>query len=431
MKSKRCITLGIVLTLFYNHVAAQPGHMEIGKPAPEFTIHNVTHFTAKQIASKDLMGKWTIFDFWSRGCATCIEAFPKVNKLQLEFSNGIQFLLVASNDRVHGTGVQAFYERFARNYSLVIPSAYDSALFTQFGVSALPHIAIIDPKGIVRAVTTSENLTSANLKRMIQGDMPYFRLHPSMMDSDSEMKLRPDLVSSEQDPSVNEFRSVFSKWNPNQPIQVQLSIAAHSAEGYFRTTQTALNKLYNIAYAGASDWSFNDPLYKEYCTYPIIETTDSIPFKIDFNRSEGLYNYSITVPREHANTTDIQRAMQLDLQKYFGYDVKTEIRMMPCYELVKLPGKTSLTAASNTVTKVKNNYTGVEIVNGTVNQLVRTISSYHFDKRPFFDNTGITENIDLTLDVVVTDFEALRKSLNKHGLDLVKKVRPIKVIVIR
>ena len=47
------------------------------------------------------------------------------------------------------------------------------------------------------------------------------------------------------------------------------------------------------------------------------------------------------------------------------------------------------------------------------------------------DETGIIENIDIELDAILTDFEALKKELEKHGLLLEQKTKAMKVIVIK
>jgi hypothetical protein len=52
---------------------------EVGKPCPDFTLHNIEYYSKKEASVKDFRGKWLILDFWNKGCGACIASFPKIN----------------------------------------------------------------------------------------------------------------------------------------------------------------------------------------------------------------------------------------------------------------------------------------------------------------------------------------------------------------
>ena len=68
--------------------------LTIGDTVPDITITNVYNYPASTIHLSDLKGKLVILDFWSTWCGACIEAFPKMEKLQKEFGDQLQVILV-------------------------------------------------------------------------------------------------------------------------------------------------------------------------------------------------------------------------------------------------------------------------------------------------------------------------------------------------
>lgn len=72
---------------------------EIGKPCPDFVLKDVINYPKKEVRLNDFKGKWLILDFWDRDCTACIESFPKINALQKEFGDKVQFILVGDQDK--------------------------------------------------------------------------------------------------------------------------------------------------------------------------------------------------------------------------------------------------------------------------------------------------------------------------------------------
>lgn len=136
----------------------------IGHTAPE-----VGFLWTSEVASfarlEDLRGKVVVLDFWATWCNPCIRSFPKLRQLTARY-DGFDVVIVgvtAPQGRHHGadgeritTGVDREKEyglmaEFIGQKKMTWPVAFsERASWTEFGVRGIPHLAIIDPEGVVR-----------------------------------------------------------------------------------------------------------------------------------------------------------------------------------------------------------------------------------------------------------------------------------------
>ncbi|WP_169305581.1 TlpA family protein disulfide reductase [Sphingobacterium alkalisoli] len=121
----------------------------------------------------DYRGKLIILDFWATWCKSCIEGFPKLDKLKAAFGEDIQFLLVNSaQTKDTNDGVLKFFERYKANFGYVPshPLLIGDTIFQQlFPHDAIPHFVWIDPSGKLKAVTHPNEVNVANIRNVING----------------------------------------------------------------------------------------------------------------------------------------------------------------------------------------------------------------------------------------------------------------------
>lgn len=415
-------------TLSFSQLASFPPPI-IGKVCPDYTIHGVTKFSKSEVTISDFRGKFLILDFWGRNCLTCIKSFPHINELQNEFKGDIQFMLIASNDKKWGSGVQEFFEKISDKYKLQIPSAYDSSLFPIFNIETVPHVVIIDREGIVKAITNSENLTHTSLQKLLTDNTFPYRMKlgsPIEMDEDQS---NSRAVSNQDAQEL--YQSSFSKWYPGEPRSVTAKIANQENNNGFRSNGISLEWLYKIAYLGTSYWKFGDSLYSNLWPHMVIKTNDSSLFKSDFNLGKGYYNYSLAIPESKNNKMYIQWAMQCDLKKYFNLQVSFEVKSMPCWELVTTEKWVQSKPTAGKKSELVIDYLGISITNRPLDDLLKSIWNYNSEQPPMLNATGFTGNIDLRLNALMTDFNDIQKALNMNGLALIKSHRDMKVMIIR
>src|SRR5260221_7153547 len=163
------LSLISVLSWAQKSLPSDSAKPEVGKPLPDFTLNNVTHFKKRKVSSNDFRGKWLFLDFWFTGCTACIHSFRKVNAFHKEFKNDLNWVMVGINDTKHNKGIQELYEKLRIKQNLEMPVAYDSVLSEKWDVHSMPHIIIVDPSGVVRYITGGRNITAEKIRYLVNG----------------------------------------------------------------------------------------------------------------------------------------------------------------------------------------------------------------------------------------------------------------------
>jgi thiol-disulfide isomerase/thioredoxin len=438
MKHNYRILFTLIVSLFVFDLFAQDALVKdypvIGEPCPQFTLTDVQHYGDKTISLADLRGKWVILDFWNTMCKPCITSFPKVNELQREFINDVQFILVGNDDPKYYPNSRKTYESIRKYNRLELAVAFDTTLFQRFGVSSVPHIVIIDDHGVVRSVTYKESVNSFSLKALLRGDKvemtkKYNDFEQSTRKFDADMT-KPLLLGNNGGSDTSFlYRAVLSRWTPDMTQKISDgTLESFSRAAGYQAAGTTVGWLYNLAYIGRDMWTYDDPEYKEFYKMPILEVKDSGCFTPDFLLGVNVYNYSTLLPPQKSTKKHLQDVIQSDLRRYFGYDAVVETRECPYWSLVLKSDRKRLRAKG--VGESTGGVSGYKFRQITSNDLTRAIASYFPFEPSFVDETGLLEKIDIDLDAYMFDFESVKASLEKAGLMLVKKTKRMKVLVI-
>ncbi|MEN8886059.1 MAG: TlpA disulfide reductase family protein, partial [Winogradskyella sp.] len=130
---------------------------EIGKQAPEYTFTNILNSTSKTITLKDFKGKTVILEFWATWCGPCIPAMKKLDSLQREFKGDLEIITISSEGKER-------LERFIKTTNTSLRIVSDTTHSNSFKYKVIPHSVILDKDGVVRAITSPENITSSVIK---------------------------------------------------------------------------------------------------------------------------------------------------------------------------------------------------------------------------------------------------------------------------
>lgn len=92
----------------------------------------------------DLKGKFILIDFWATWCGPCRKTIPELNEIQKQFKNDLVVIGISDES---AEKVKAMKEPVIEYYNGVDPKA---TMKKALEVKGIPHVILIDPKGIVR-----------------------------------------------------------------------------------------------------------------------------------------------------------------------------------------------------------------------------------------------------------------------------------------
>ncbi|HEX9826075.1 MAG TPA: redoxin domain-containing protein [Flavobacteriaceae bacterium] len=454
MNKYKILVLLICFGFFYNLVAQTKTMMpKVGEEMPDFTFNKVVNYQKDEINNNVLKGKWTFLDFWTINCVSCIASFPKIDKLQKEFSEKTQFILVGRNDK-HNPNIEKVYKGISKKHDMMVAAAFDSIYTKKWQIHSVPQIYVIDPNGVLKYITDGRDLTPAKIQNLIDGiDVSFYdktrvpsnfiknKLGYNTDDSSSKLIYRSLLsVWDGEAQKIGDHFKLFISLMQNDSIVKNDYLLELENVGW-STTMTPLYALYNYAYFGRYTWvprdeHFFGEKYGQIATKPILEIADKSKFEYDFKEilGAGTYNYNLKIPLNELTVKNMMSYMQEDLKRVFKYDATIETRELPVYEFV-FTGKNRnkfKTKGGDRFFTEGSTAIGFEWANCPSKYLSGSLYYLIDDNEtPIIDKTGISGNIDFKIKADMTNLESIRKALQKQGLDIVKGTKEMKVLVIR
>ncbi len=110
----------------------------LNEKAPELVVEK---WLSKQPNTK---GKFVLIDFWATWCGPCRKYIPMLNDFQQKYGDKLAVIGLSDEPEARVKGFN--------DPKITYAEAIDTkrALYSQLEVKGIPHVVIIDPKGIVR-----------------------------------------------------------------------------------------------------------------------------------------------------------------------------------------------------------------------------------------------------------------------------------------
>lgn len=139
------------------------GHAALeGKPMPALDVSN---WVNGEVKPEDMKGKVVVVDFYATWCGPCMAAIPHNNEMLKKYqSKGLVIIGVCTSKQGQET-----FESNAKEHNIEYRAARDADLKSQEGwaVHYYPTYAVIDRKGIVRAIGLQPEHVEAVVEKLL------------------------------------------------------------------------------------------------------------------------------------------------------------------------------------------------------------------------------------------------------------------------
>jgi hypothetical protein len=354
-----------------------------------------------------------------------LKAIPNFHRLQEKYKEQVSFVLVNSTKSTRDTEpkiiktLQTLNSQIAGGYTL--PNVVgDSILDEAFPHHFIPHLVWIGTDGIVKAITSHEEVTSHNIDLLIAENAvkTYGKVDKA---SNKLIYLSKDLPENNLDHYSILLKGVIYGLGDGSRTRVINGInrgQVFSNRSLFNLYEMAANKL--IPRFSPKNIVLDVP-----------DTTVFLPpassdLQVEW-RQKNDYTLDLVVPAE--SFSDFYKIMLADLNLYSGYTGKIIKRDMASWVIRRTSSNDLLSTKGgeykNTLFESKQQV----LNNAGIRDLVDWLESLTGNNEAVIDETGL-KMIDIKFDKLIANIETAKKELFKHGLKLSRQTKTLDVLLI-
>jgi len=395
---------------------------------------NLVNYSSNEAKISDFKKDLLILDFWSTGCASCIESWPRLQNLQNQYKDNIQILLI--NCWQDEKTVKLLIEKRRKNniVNLTLPSACkdENPLNELFNVKSVPHAVWIDKNGIVLSITTGEAINQTSIDNYLNNKKIIASQKEELVTTVDYTK---PIFTQENAPTPN----TYTKWQSTLTGYIDGLV---STFGCYEKNEMApfitminhpLIDLYRYAFSDQHD--SDGMLTRIESSRVQIEVRDSTKFTTQKNNERILtnyYTYQLITGRE-TTEKDLQKMMQQDLNRYFNTTAQWEKRAKKC--LIMSIKDTSEIRYENGPKVFRISDVELEINGHPINRLISFLKEstpYYNSPYPIIDETNFKGKLrNIKIEGNIYNHEKLNKELNKYGITFTLQERKLDILVLK
>ncbi|MEE1943808.1 TlpA disulfide reductase family protein [Pedobacter sp. KR3-3] len=402
--------------------------LQVGQVLPALSLDSVINFPTKTLATSSFRGKLLIIDFWATWCGPCIGMFPKMEQLQQQFKDKVQFLAVTYQQSAQ---VKAFLQQQKAKHATIPLVSDDERLHRLFPHVYLPHYVWIDENGVVRAITGYEAIDAQHLEQMLAKQHQSFEMkHDSRLDLNSQ-----NLFLSQNAPVFEQNLKGYSYFSGFiEGLSAGYAIYPNDTLKGKRLTATNLSlmNLFAIAYRDYGNFGYKNMVFMLKDSSQL--STGIAKTKLKDWAKKHTYCFEVVVASDQSEPKLFYESIRRFLAIYLPqYQTSTSYRQQACLALVRTSDTVKFAAHANSDSFLKVDGQSLQIQNQHFTQLIRPLATYYLQNidLPLIDETGYTAPITLSLQADMGNLESINKALKAYDLALVEKIGSCPIVNIK
>ncbi|MCW3091420.1 MAG: hypothetical protein JWP81_2489 [Ferruginibacter sp.] len=319
-----------VVNGFAQPMTAKIPALETGDRIPAITIDHLYNYPASSVRLTDFKGKLLLLDFWSTWCGSCIEGFPKMQALQKEFGSRLQVLLV---NTYQGDDIKKVKPFFAKRKALTgeevsLPySLLQGSLLAYFPHRFVPHYVWIDASGRVVAITSQLEVTSKNIRAILNGDPVALHTKNDQLEFDTKKPLFVNGNGGSGGPFL--YRSMLTPYIEGLGCSSGISRDSAGKISRFYLLNSSLWILLKSAYPALSNFPLNSIVVKTKHAAMHLPGTG-----VETDVYDASFCYELSLPPSSYEA--LQAYMQQDIARALKIGVSMEERKGRCLVLKRV-----------------------------------------------------------------------------------------------
>ena len=356
---------------------------ELGKPVPDYTFSNILNSKENEILIRDLKGKIVILEFWATWCGPCIPAMQKLDSLQNEFKGELEIITISTEKKER-------LEKFIKSSNTSLRIVSDTSHSIHFKYKVIPHSIVIDKNGIVRALTSPENITKDALTNLITKDQIDLELK-------DDFYVDPSLeVETIKSISNTDYRIELKSYDQEKRGGTQILKDTEGNINGIEIYNSTIPRLYQTLFDVASP---SRMIYKDSLS------EDDFPYE-----KEQQYNFIIEVSSAYQNKW---REIGIDfLNENFEVNAKMGIDTLDCFVIKNVDN----TIEESSVKSSEYMFMGTILKTKKIKMSQLAEYLENFTAVPVVDKTYLKGEYDIEFEWQAEDSKTLHSELRKYGL---------------